>query len=58
MQKNIYEELTHFFSMNFESEVDTVHNMVGRNMVDDHSRDPEKLLAFTYPVELFGAYKD
>nr|XP_017233132.1 PREDICTED: uncharacterized protein LOC108207183 [Daucus carota subsp. sativus] len=56
-EKYIYEELTHFCSMYFESEVDTVHNMLGRNMVDDRSRDPEKLLAFTYPVELLGAYK-
>ena len=56
-EKYIYEELTHFFSMYFESEVDTVHNMLGRNMVDDRSRDQEKLLAFTYPVQLLGDYK-
>ena len=54
-EKYIYEELTHFCSMYFESEVDTVHNMLGRNMVHDISRDPEKLVAFTYPVEPLGA---
>ncbi|KAL1811348.1 hypothetical protein ACET3Z_021413 [Daucus carota] len=29
--------------------------MLGRNMVHDISRDPEKLVAFTYPVEPLGA---
>ncbi|KAL1803392.1 hypothetical protein ACET3Z_032039 [Daucus carota] len=29
--------------------------MLGRNMVHDNSRDPEKLVAFTYPVEPLGA---
>ena len=58
LQKNIYMRSSHiFFSMYFESEVDTVHNMLGRNMVDDRSRDQEKLLAFTYPVQLLGDYK-
>ncbi|XP_063946088.1 uncharacterized protein LOC108212435 [Daucus carota subsp. sativus] len=36
-EKYIYEELTHFCSMYFESEVDTVHNMLGHNMVHDIS---------------------
>ena len=55
-EKYVYEELTHFCSMYFESEVETAHNMLGRNMVDNRSWDPEKLDAFTYPVGLLGAY--
>ncbi|WOG81905.1 hypothetical protein DCAR_0101061 [Daucus carota subsp. sativus] len=55
-EKYVYEDLTHFCSMYFESEVETVHNMLGRNMVDDRSRDPGKLVEFTYPVEPLGAY--
>ncbi|XP_074351799.1 uncharacterized protein LOC141690944 [Apium graveolens] len=55
-EKYVHEELTHFCSMYFESGVETAHNLLGRNVVDDRSRDPHKLEAFTYPVELLGAY--
>ncbi|KAL8133177.1 hypothetical protein AgCh_008583 [Apium graveolens] len=55
-EKYVHEELTHFCSMYFESGVETSHNLLGRNVVDDRSRDPHKLEAFTYPVELLGAY--
>ncbi|KAL8117928.1 hypothetical protein AgCh_015715 [Apium graveolens] len=52
----VHEELTHFYFMYFESGVETAHNLLGRNVVDDRSRDPHKLEAFTYPVELLRAY--
>ncbi|XP_074327411.1 uncharacterized protein LOC141665331 [Apium graveolens] len=55
-EKYVHEELTHLCSMYFESGVETANNLLGRNVVDDRSRDPHKLEAFTYPVELLGAY--
>ncbi|KAL8101236.1 hypothetical protein AgCh_033202 [Apium graveolens] len=55
-EKYVHEELTHFCSMYFKSGVETAHNLLGRNMVDNRSREPHKLEVFTYPVELLGAY--
>ncbi|KAL8117927.1 hypothetical protein AgCh_015714 [Apium graveolens] len=52
----VHEELTHFCFMYFESGVETAHNWLGRNVVDDRSWDPHKLEAFTYQVELLRAY--
>ena len=43
--------------MYFESSIQTAHNRLGRNEVDDKFRDADKLEEFTYPVKLQGACK-
>ena len=49
------EELTNFCSLYFESSVQTIHNRIGRNLLDGRSHDLSKLEVFTYPTILFGA---
>ena len=56
-ERYVQEELSHFCSMYFESNIQTAHNRLGRNEVDDNFRDAEKLGEFTYPVKLQGAYE-
>ncbi|XP_063944818.1 uncharacterized protein LOC135151139 [Daucus carota subsp. sativus] len=56
-ERYTHEELAHFCSMYFQSSVQTHHNMLGRNeVVEDSTRNPESLEAFTYPVKLKGAF--
>ena len=41
--------------MYFEYGVETTHYLLVHNVVNDRSRDPNKLDALTYPVELIGS---
>ena len=56
VERYTYEELAHFYSMYFQYSVRTHQNMLGRNKVEDNTRDPGKLEAFTNPVKLKGAF--
>ena len=57
-ERYVQEELSHFCAMYFESSIQTAHNRLGRNEVNDNIRDADKLEEFTYPAKLQGAYRN